>query len=225
MTANTVIASAPAVDGGPPLRPEQVEDRGDQRAGVADADPEHEGRDVHRPHLGRALARRARSRPRSGRPTRRSPRRGPGPRGTARRSTCCSACRGADDVAVDVGPGGLGGRGRALRGRRAHASAPPSLAARRLGADDLLEIGHAGPRAELVEHVVAPRRVRQLGDHRLAVLPVPEGDGLRRARLLAGGLDVAVAHRAVPSRAPRPCRPRSAARTWCTSPSRRAAAP
>ena len=58
MTAKMVIASAPAVDRRPPLRPEQVQDRGDQRARVPDTDPEHEGRDVHRPHLGRALARR-----------------------------------------------------------------------------------------------------------------------------------------------------------------------
>ena len=42
-----------AVDRGAPLRPEQVQHRGDQRPRVADADPEHEGRDVHRPHLGR----------------------------------------------------------------------------------------------------------------------------------------------------------------------------
>src|SRR5712691_8117288 len=66
--------------------------------------------------------------------------------------------------------------------------------ARRLGADDLLEIAHARERAQLVEHVVAPGRVRQLGDERVAVLPVPEGDRPGRARLLTRGLHVAVAH-------------------------------
>ena len=38
-----------AVDRVAPLRAEQVEDRADQRAGVGDADPEHEGDDVHAP--------------------------------------------------------------------------------------------------------------------------------------------------------------------------------
>jgi hypothetical protein len=33
-----------AVDRGPPLLPEQEQDRRDQRTGVADADPEHEVR-------------------------------------------------------------------------------------------------------------------------------------------------------------------------------------
>src|SRR2546422_6963175 len=41
----------------PLFRSEEVEDRRDQRARVTDADPEHEARDVHRPHLGHALHR------------------------------------------------------------------------------------------------------------------------------------------------------------------------
>ena len=45
-----------------------------------------------------------------------------------------------------------------------------------------------------MEHVVAAGRVRQLGDEGVAVLPVPEGDGLGRARLLTRGLHVTVAH-------------------------------
>ena len=44
------------VDRRPPPRAEQVEHGRDQRAGVADADPEHERGDVHRPHLRGALA-------------------------------------------------------------------------------------------------------------------------------------------------------------------------
>src|SRR4051812_10715981 len=35
---------------------EQVQDRGDERACVTDADPEHEGHDVHAPHHRRAVA-------------------------------------------------------------------------------------------------------------------------------------------------------------------------
>ena len=38
-----------AVDGVAPLRAEQEEDRGDQRSGVGDADPEDEGDDVDAP--------------------------------------------------------------------------------------------------------------------------------------------------------------------------------
>ena len=44
MTANTVIASDAAVDRGAEPGAEQIENRRDQRAGVADTDPEHEGR-------------------------------------------------------------------------------------------------------------------------------------------------------------------------------------
>ena len=49
MTAKIVIASADAVDRRAPLLPEQEENGRDQRAGVADADPEHEVGDVERP--------------------------------------------------------------------------------------------------------------------------------------------------------------------------------
>jgi hypothetical protein len=45
-----------AVDRRAPPRAEQIENGRDQRAGVTDTDPEHERRDVHRPHLRRALA-------------------------------------------------------------------------------------------------------------------------------------------------------------------------
>ena len=45
-----------AVDGVPPLRTKQVEDGGDQRAGVRDTDPEHEGHDVDAPEDGVRIA-------------------------------------------------------------------------------------------------------------------------------------------------------------------------
>ena len=51
-----------AVDRGAPRRAEQEQDRRDQRAGVADADPEHEGGDVDRPEDRRLVARRGRGR-------------------------------------------------------------------------------------------------------------------------------------------------------------------
>ena len=75
------------VDRRAPLRPEQVEDGGDQRPRVPDADPEHEGGDVHRPHLRRALARRAHPREDLVRPRDARPRPGSGRPGTSRRST------------------------------------------------------------------------------------------------------------------------------------------
>ena len=114
----------PPVDRGPPFRPEEVEHRRDERARVSDADPEHEGRDVHRPHLRRALARRAHPDPDLPGP-------GRDPRGEGQADQAhpgeVPVARHADrpdDVAVDVGPGRIrGGRGGA---RRAHALCPLS---------------------------------------------------------------------------------------------------
>src|SRR5205085_292545 len=56
---------------------------------------------------------------------------------------------------------------------------------------------HARPGADLVQHAVGARRAAQLGDRARLVLEVAEGDRLRRARLLAGGEDVAVPHAAL----------------------------
>ncbi len=80
------------VDGRAPLRPEQIEHRRDQRPRVPDADPEHEGGDVHRPHLRRALARRAHPDPDLPRPGAQLPRRESGRSDTSRRSTGRPAC-------------------------------------------------------------------------------------------------------------------------------------
>ena len=44
------------IDGGSPRRPEQVQDRRDERARVSNTDPEDEGRDVHAPHYGRGVS-------------------------------------------------------------------------------------------------------------------------------------------------------------------------
>src|SRR5688572_621250 len=63
--------------------------------------------------------------------------------------------------------------------------------------DDLLQIRHARVRAELVEHVIRTRRMRELRDLAALVLEVAERDGPRRARLLARGHHVAVLHRAL----------------------------
>src|SRR5262249_33001928 len=74
----------------------------------------------------------------------------------------------------------------ALRARRRRAT---------VLADDLFQIAPARPRPELVQPLIGARRVRELGPRAIVVPKVPEGDRLRRARLLARGLDVAVAHR------------------------------
>src|SRR5207248_6409518 len=87
----------------------------------------------------------------------------------------------------------------AARWRRSRVAALPGRARRgTLGRPHhLLQMDHARPRADLVQHAVGARRAAQLGDRARLVLEVAEGDRLRRARLLAGGEDVAVPHAAL----------------------------
>src|SRR2546426_6037383 len=66
----------------------------------------------------------------------------------------------------------------------------------RLAPHDLGEIGHGRPRPERLQHVIAPRARGELGHPSRAFLEIAEADGLGRAGLLAGRLDVAVLHRA-----------------------------
>src|SRR5882672_11214448 len=73
----------------------------------------------------------------------------------------------------------------------------PSLIGSRVLADDLPEIRDGGPRSDLFEDVVGPRRMGEIGGVAPLVLQVAERDGLGRARLLARGDDVAVAHAAL----------------------------
>src|SRR6266508_2028985 len=62
----------------------------------------------------------------------------------------------------------------------------------RVGVPDPDQVGGAGPGAELVQEVVAPLAGMPGGHLGLGVAQVPEADGLGRAGLLAGGLDLAV---------------------------------
>src|SRR5216684_6456850 len=55
-------------------------------------------------------------------------------------------------------------------------------------AQDLLQIGHARVRIEVVKRLVAALALDALHDRARRVHEVAEHDGLRRARLLAGGL-------------------------------------
>src|SRR5882724_10009886 len=73
----------------------------------------------------------------------------------------------------------------------------PSLIGSRVSADDLAEIGDRGPCPDLLQDVVRPRRMRQLGRPALFVLQIAERDRLRRTRLLARRLDVPVPNRAL----------------------------
>src|SRR6266850_1952473 len=62
---------------------------------------------------------------------------------------------------------------------------------------ELLEVGDAGLRVQVVERPVAPLAVRQLRHPRLRIHEVAEHDRLGRAALRAGGLDLTVPERAV----------------------------
>jgi len=73
----------------------------------------------------------------------------------------------------------------------------PSLIGARVFPDDLPEIGDGRPRADLLEHVIGPRRLDELGHGAGVVLQVAERNRLRRACLLTRRADVAVAHRAL----------------------------
>src|SRR5262249_46827021 len=64
-------------------------------------------------------------------------------------------------------------------------------------ADDLAQVRDRRPRADLLQHVVGPRRVGQLRHRASLILEIAERDRLRRARLLARRLDVSVAHGAL----------------------------
>src|SRR2546428_10298540 len=64
-------------------------------------------------------------------------------------------------------------------------------------ANDLLQIGHGRPRAQLVEHPVRARRLPLLRRRAFGVEQIAERDRLRRTRLLAGGHHVAVLDRAL----------------------------
>src|ERR1700730_9402023 len=66
----------------------------------------------------------------------------------------------------------------------------------RLATYDLGEIGHGRPRPQRLEHVIAARAHGELGHPGRALLEIAEADGLGRAGLLAGRLDVAVLDRA-----------------------------
>src|SRR5438093_386059 len=118
----TESTSGVAIDRRAPARAEQIEDGRDQRPGVADADPEHERGDVHRPHLGHALAGHAHAPPHLARPREEEPGQPeryhahPGEVEVARR------VQRPQDVTVDVGERGRRrGPGVAHRLRRAPA--------------------------------------------------------------------------------------------------------
>ena len=104
-----------AVNGRPPARTEEVEDRRDQRARVPDADPEHERRDVERPHLRDALARHADAPPDLARPRQDAAREDQGDDAHPGEVAVARRLERAEDVAVDVGEGRGGGR-RAAHG-------------------------------------------------------------------------------------------------------------
>src|SRR4029079_8047249 len=72
-----------------------------------------------------------------------------------------------------------------------------SSSGRRRAAQDLLQIGHRRVGVEVAERLVAALAVHPLRDLALRIHQVAEHDRLRRAGLLAGGDDVAVAHLAV----------------------------
>ena len=138
---------------------------------------------------------------------------------TSRRSTCCPAGRSVRRTSRLTSAKVGSARGAAGSARRCALMRAPSRAGAGSAAHHLLQIGHA-------RAACRARRARgsargecdELGHRAALVLQVAEGDGLGRARLLAGRLDVAVAHRRASRRARGPCRPRCAARTSCTSP-------
>src|SRR5256885_13720793 len=68
---------------------------------------------------------------------------------------------------------------------------------RRLLRHDASEIRDRRPGVQAGEHVIAARVTRQLVDARVAVVEIAEDDRFGRARLLAGGHDVAIADVAI----------------------------
>src|SRR5213592_2693520 len=87
------------------------------------------------------------------------------------------------------------GGGAGLAGSASLASPGSSLAILQLVVRvlDLRQVRGARPRVQLAEQRVVPRLRLPLRDPAGRVVHVAEDDGLRRARRLAGGLDVAVA--------------------------------
>src|SRR6267142_1914886 len=61
---------------------------------------------------------------------------------------------------------------------------------------DFFEIGDIGPRSEVFEHLITALTALQLRDTAAGIFQIAEHNGLRGARLLAGGLYVAIGERA-----------------------------
>ena len=216
-----------AVDRRAPLLPQQQQDRRDEGAGVADADPPDEvgdreapgDRDVDAPDADAAdeAGRRSRRRAPACRPSvtpKASSQRQPSGRVRTRSAILSVMLRVAPAGAQHADVGG--------DSARACVTARPWR--RRIATPR--EVGRARPRVELAEHRVVARRRLRADDVAVGVVEVAEVDRLRRARRLAGGDDVAVGDRPrpPPRRAMR-ARATAAARSRCTSPSRRAGAP